>query len=250
MINFQHNIQKKKFLESPKEIELQILLPVYNEAIYLEKTLEDIDSNINNKINYQFIISEDGSNDGTKNILKKLLHKYNFILISEDFRKGYSKAVRDGILKASKNYLMILDSDGQPDSSEILKFWKHRYDFDLICGNRIDRKDFMYRKIFSQLAYFIYNILFSVPLKDPSYAFVLMNRKVYTSLRDYKILCDPGFFWEFNARAQIKKFVFKEIDVNHKSRKEGDDTRIYSYRKLPMIAIKTFFSFIKIRLFY
>ena len=154
-------------------------MPVYNEAAHIEKTLKDIDLNLKkNLINYQFIISEDGSNDGTKNILKKLKHKYNFILISEHTRKGYSKAVMDGIFKASKNYLMILDSDGQCDPKEITRFWQHRKNFDLICGNRIDRKDFLYRKIFSQLAYFIYNLLFRVPLKYPSYACLLMNQKV------------------------------------------------------------------------
>ena len=242
-------LKKKKIRVRERETELQILLPVYNESAHIEKTLKEIDLNLKkNLINYQFIISEDGSNDGTKNILKKLKHKYNFILISADIRKGYSKAVMDGIFKASKNYLMILDSDGQCDPQEIPRFWQHRKNFDLICGNRIDRKDFLYRKIFSQLAYFIYNLLFRVPLKDPSYACLLMNQKVYKSLRGYKVLCYHGFFWEFNARAKKKNFSFKEIDVNHKLRKSGD-TKIYTYRKLPFIAMKHFFAFIKIRFF-
>lgn len=229
-----------------QEIELQILLPVFNEEIHIEKTLEEIHINLKNIINYQFIISEDGSTDGTKTILKKLKDKYNFILISDISRKGYSNAVMDGMFIASRSYLMILDSDGQCDPSEIPKFWEQRKNYDIICGNRINRKDFMYRKIFSQMAYLIYNILFSVPLRDPSYACVLMNKNVYSSLRGYEVLCEHGFFWEFNARAKKKNFSFKEINVNHKFRKQGH-TRIYFIQNLPMIAIKHFWAFIKIK---
>ena len=231
-----------------QEIDLQILLPVFNEQEHIEKTLEEIHLNLKNKINYQFIISEDGSTDGTKIILEKLKHQYNFILISDVSRKGYSKAVMDGMSMATKSYLMIIDSDGQCDPSEIYKFWQKRKNFDIICGNRIDRKDFMYRKIFSQTAYLIYKILFNVPLRDPSYACVLMNEKVYKNLRGYEVLCEYGFFWEFNARAKKKNFSFNEINVNHKSRKQGH-TRIYFFKKLPIIAIKHFWAFIKIRFF-
>ena len=229
-----------------KKIDLEILLPVFNEAKHIEKTLEEIHLNLKDKINYKFIISEDGSTDGTKTVLNKLKDKYGFILISDKLRKGYSNAVMDGMKMASKDYLMILDSDGQSDPSEIYKFWVYRKNFDIISGSRINRKDFMYRKIFSQIAYLIYNLLFSVPLKDPSYAFLLMNKKVYTSLRGYKVLCEHGFFWEFNARAKKKKFTFKELNVNHRLRKEGD-TKIYLFMNLPVIAIKHLWAFIKIR---
>ena len=75
-----------------------------------------------------------------------------------------------------------------------------------------------------------------------------MNKNVYSSLRGYDVLCEYGFFWEFNARAKKKNFSFKEINVNHKLRKQGH-TRIYFIRKLPMIAIKHFWAFIKIKFF-
>jgi glycosyltransferase involved in cell wall biosynthesis len=229
-----------------QETELQILLPVFNEEKFIEKTLEEIHLNLEKKINYQFIISEDGSTDQTKNILKKLKDKYNFILISDISRKGYSRAVIDGMSKATTDYLMILDSDGQCDSSEIYNFWKIRKDFDIISGNRVERKDLMYRKIFSRTANLIYKILFNVPLNDPGYACVLMNKKVYNSLRNYEVLCEQGFFWEFHARAKKKNFSFKELNVNHKLRKQGS-TQIYYLRNLPIIAIKHFWAFLKIK---
>ena len=47
---------------------LQILMPVYNEAKSIEKTIEEIFITLKEKIDFEFIISEDGSTDGTKEI--------------------------------------------------------------------------------------------------------------------------------------------------------------------------------------
>ena len=63
---------------------LQILLPVYNEALSIESTLKEIFDTLNGKIEFQFIISEDGSTDGTKEILNFKKIKRN---ISNDIDK-------------------------------------------------------------------------------------------------------------------------------------------------------------------
>ena len=55
--------------------ELDILLPVFNEAEYIDELLKGIDKAIKKKIKYKFLICEDGSTDGTKEILKKLKKK-------------------------------------------------------------------------------------------------------------------------------------------------------------------------------
>ena len=57
---------------------LQILMPVYNEADSIEKTLLEIYETINDKIPFEFIISEDGTKDGTKELLTHL--KINYLL--------------------------------------------------------------------------------------------------------------------------------------------------------------------------
>ena len=89
----------------------------------------------------------------------------------------------DGIKNATADYLLIMDSDGQSNPDEILNFWKNRKKSNLINGNRTSRYDYMYRKLYSNIAFLIYKMLFKVPLKDPSYAFVLMEREVYLCLK-------------------------------------------------------------------
>jgi len=228
---------------------LQILLPVFNEASSIEKTLIEIHETLNEKINYEFIISEDGSTDGTKDILKSLSKKLPMNLISDTRRKFYSKAVIDGIKKASSDYLLIMDSDGQCDPLDIIKFWNFRHDSDLINGYREPRYDFAYRKFISKVFYFFYKILFKVPLRDPSFAYVFMNKKTYMSLNNFQPLMPDGFFWEFNARAKKKNYSFKEFRINHRKRKSGD-TKIYTLKNLPRIAFLNGIGLIKLKFFH
>tara|TARA_B100000287_G_C20364767_1_gene675292 strand:- start:38 stop:736 length:699 start_codon:yes stop_codon:yes gene_type:complete len=225
---------------------LQILMPVYNEAKSIEKTIEEIFITLKEKIDFEFIISEDGSTDGTKEILKKLKDKYPIILISEQGRKFYSKAVIDGIKKASGEYLLIKDSDGQCDPKDILNFWEIRDKSDLINGYRFPRYDFAYRRFISKAFYYFYKILFDVPLRDPSFAYVFMSKKVYSSLNDFSPLMPDGFFWEFNARAQKLNYQFSEIKINHRKRSAGD-TKIYTLKNLPRIAYTNGIGLLKLK---
>ena len=165
---------------------LDILLPVHNEAKSIAKLIPEIINNINEKINYTIIICEDGSTDNTLEVIESFKDKYPIKLITSKNRKGYSIAVLDGIRAATADYLLIMDSDGQSNPKEIINFWKNRKKANLINGNRIIRKDYMYRKFYSKFAFFIYRLLFSIPLKDPSYAYLIMEKKVFLSLNNFK----------------------------------------------------------------
>ena len=225
---------------------LQILLPVYNEALSIESTLKEIFDTLNGKIEFQFIISEDGSTDGTKEILKKLKEIYPMILISDNTRKFYSKAVIDGIKRADADYLLIKDSDGQCDPVDILNFWSLKENSDLVNGYRYPRYDFAYRRFISKAFFIMYKILFNVPLRDPSFAYVFMNKKVYSNLNNFIPLMPDGFFWEFNARAKSLNFTFNEIKINHRKRSSGD-TKIYTLKNLPRIAYTNGVGLLKLR---
>ena len=121
---------------------LQILMPVHNEGKSLEEIINKIHEVLKKKINFSFIICEDGSNDDTLDILKTLKLNYPIDLISHPNKKGYENAVIDGIKKATSEYLLIMDSDGQCDPKEILKFWDNRKKADLINGNRDSKSRF------------------------------------------------------------------------------------------------------------
>jgi dolichol-phosphate mannosyltransferase len=226
---------------------LQILMPAHNEEKSIYYQINNVNDVLKGKFNFSFLICEDGSTDKTLQILKNIKKKYKLKIITKKYKQGYSRAVMNGIQKANSDYLLVMDSDGQCDPKEILKFWNKRKSSDIVCGWRIKRKDFLYRKFFSDFARLIYTLFFNVNLKDPSFAFSLINRKTYKTLSKFKPSMPDGFFWEFNARANHQGFTFKEIGINHKKRKYGN-TQIFHLHKLPIIALINFLGMIKIKL--
>ena len=225
---------------------LQILMPVHNEADNIEKQITKIDKILKKKIKFSFLICEDGSRDKTLKVLTKLKKKFNLKIISKKEKQGYSKAVMSGIKKASADYLLIMDSDGQCDPKQIFKFWNLRNNGDIIAGYRIKRRDFLYRKFFSDFAKFVYRVFFKVSLKDPSFAFSLIKIRVYKSLLNFTPSMPDGFFWEYNARASHKGYKILEVGIQHKKRRFGN-TKIFHFWALPSIALINLIGMIKIK---
>jgi dolichol-phosphate mannosyltransferase len=230
-----------------KNDNLQILMPVYNEAENIEKQITKIDKILKKKINFSFLICEDGSRDKSLEILTKLKKKFKIKIISKKEKQGYSTAVMSGIKKATADYLLIMDSDGQCDPKQIFKFWNLRNQGDIVAGYRVKRQDFLYRKFFSDFAKFVYRFFFNVYLKDPSFAFSLIKRKVYKSLLNFNPSMPDGFFWEYNARASHKNYKIIEVGIQHKKRSFGN-TKIFHFWVLPSIAFINLIGLIKIKI--
>ena len=230
-----------------KSDNLQILMPAHNEASSIGSQILKIDKVLKKRIKFSFLICEDGSVDETLKILTTLKKRFKIQIVSKKKKQGYSNAVMSGIRKAKGDYLLIMDSDGQCDPKQILKFWNVRNRSDIIAGYRIKRKDFLYRKFFSDFAKLIYRIFFKVPLKDPSFAFSLIRRDVYKSLLNFIPTMRDGFFWEYNARAIHKGYKILEIGIQHKKRKYGN-TKIFYFWKLPSIALINFIGLLKVKL--
>ena len=167
--------------------ELEIILPVHNEAESIQATIQEIYDQISPQVSLRFIICEDGSIDDTKNILRDLAQSIPMNLLLSDARKGYSRAVRDGMLALEAPYLLCLDSDGQCDPKDFAAFWAARNDVDVVLGWRVDRADNWMRKLMSRTFYRVYRLLYGVPVHDPSCPYVLSRKRVVDQLVD-----EPG----------------------------------------------------------
>ena len=135
---------------------LEILMPAHNEAESLSKLIPEIDNNIKGKIDYSIIICGDGSSDDTLRVIEEFKKSYPIKLITSKNKKGYSVPVLDGIKYAKADYLLIMDSDGQSNPEEIINFWNCRKKANLVNGHRANRKDYMYRRLYSKLALLVY----------------------------------------------------------------------------------------------
>ena len=100
------------------EPDLDIVLPVHNEAGSIEATVRELCGEIGSRLTLRLIICEDGSTDQTLDVLARLQPQYPIELITGTSRKGYSRAVTDGMRASRAPYLLAIDSDGQCDPGD------------------------------------------------------------------------------------------------------------------------------------
>tara|TARA_Y100000389_G_C17468630_1_gene528123 strand:+ start:1405 stop:2121 length:717 start_codon:yes stop_codon:yes gene_type:complete len=217
-----------------------LVTPVHNEGESIYSTIvEFFDCYKESDISVNFIISEDGSNDNSVDQIQQLQKIYPVQLISDPIRKGYSRAVIDGLKMVNTDVVSFIDSDGQCDPKDLERLLTKFNGKNLVIGNRENRNDSFIRKMMSLAFKTVYEMLFNTKLKDPSCPYFV------TSLENLnKILNTPnlgilkqGFWWEFYARAISRDIKFVQLDINHRKRSAGN-TVVYRPTKLPKIVIE------------
>ncbi len=224
---------------------LEVLLPVHNEAQSIEDTIREIYEALSPRVAPRFIICEDGSVDDTKKVLINLSQSFPMQLVMSEERKGYSRAVIDGMKSLEAEYLLCLDSDGQCDPKDFGKFWDARDHQDVAIGWRVKRADSLLRRVLSRAFYLVYQLFYRVPVHDPSCPFVLAHRRVIESVVSELGEMNQGFWWEFTARVHRRGFSVREIPVNHRGRSAGK-TQVYRLNRLPVIGYQHFVALFKI----
>lgn len=225
--------------------ELELLLPVHNEAGSIENTVRELYNELSPRVQLRFLICEDGSVDDTKEILRRLSQSLPMKLILSVERKGYSRAVKDGMKALEAPYLLCLDSDGQCDPKDFAMFWSVRTQADVVIGWRRHRADSSLRRLMSRTFYRIYQLLYHVPAHDPSCPYVLVKKEVADQLVNEVGIMQQGFWWEFVARVYRHGFSIQELPVRHRLRSAGT-TQVYKFRKLPGIAWRHFVALFEI----
>ncbi len=99
---------------------ISIIIPTFNEVKNIKNLINNIE-NILNNIEYEIIVVDDDSPDGTSFEVDKLMQKNQRIqLINRIGRSGLSSAIKEGLIFGKGEYLLVLDGDGQHDANCIL----------------------------------------------------------------------------------------------------------------------------------
>lgn len=195
----------------------------------------------------RYVVSEDGSSDGTAAVVQALAAALPITLITAPMRKGYSRAVVDGLRATTADLVACVDADGQCDPRDLIRLAQSLDGHDLIVGRRMHRADHWSRKVMSRAFRTVFSVFFSVPLHDPSSPYLLITRPAL----DRVLASDPGilpqgFWWEFYARAVELGLSLSEIPVGHRARSAGT-TQVYRPTKVPRIALVHLIGLIRLR---
>jgi glycosyltransferase involved in cell wall biosynthesis len=222
-------------------------MPVHNEAGKIEKVVSAFYEEIARKTEAEFTIAEDGSTDGTKQILQKMSTKLPIELYLDSERKGYARATKDALRKASSPYVFFSDSDGQYIPSDFWSLWDQRFVADLVIGRKVNRAEGLHRLILSRGFHAVTRILFGVKLHDIDCGFRLVRRTLLLSILDDVERLEYSFWAEFTIRALSSEARIVEVPIQQRPRAEGD-SRIYSPRKLPIIVAKQLLGLFRLKL--
>ena len=208
-------------------MKLYVLVPCFNEFRTIKKIITRI---AKLKYNIKIIIIDDGSTDGTKEIIEKNLRSkiYKFINIKKNNGKGYAINKAKKYIK-SDSFVIIQDADleyNPRDFIKIFKYYKKNQKTKVIYGSRFLKKNF--KNIYKSFGKSIIRIIGNYFLT--SFSNLINNQKLTDSHTCYKgfdsnlfkkiNLKEKGFSFcpEINTKISLLNLNIKELPIKYKSR--------------------------------
>lgn len=226
---------------------LSILIPVYNEKDTILKILKKVDKVNINSIKKEIILVDDGSTDGTRQLLVPLKNRYNIIFHEKNLGKG--AAIRTALKHANGDILIIQDADLEYNPEDFKQLiqpilageTKVVYGSRFLNRERADFKSLHSHYIGNKILTAISNILFGCALTDIETCYKMFTRDVIHDIH----LEAKGFELEPEITAKILKrgFKIKELPISYAYR---DFTKGKKIRKID--GFKAMYYLLKYRL--
>ena len=189
--------------------------------------------------NFEIVVVDDGSVDGTGDLLRVLAREYPFLkVIHHGVNRGYGAALITGFANCSKDLIFYTDGDGQYDVEELPKLlYAFGPDVDMVNGYKISRSDPRHRIVAGLVYRQIMKLMFRLNIKDVDCDFRLFRRKL---LERTQLTCDSGVICvEMVKRFQDRGCQIVEIPVHHYHRYHGS-SQFFSARHLRRVFIQLF----------
>ena len=215
-----------------KNLELSIIIPVYNVEKYLEECLNSV-LEIRD-INYEVLVVNDGSLDNSQKIIDEYCKKNNRVKSFMKENGGASSARNYGLEKAQGEYIWFVDSDDLVVLSEFDKFFKEikNLDLDVVLANYnsfYNKNDIKIKKIekFKELE--------NLPALTGKEYFDFSDNKnlfdilIWKNIYKRKFLLEEKIFFEEGIIFEDE--LFSRITINRAKKVKYFDYYIYLYRQ-------------------
>ena len=208
-------------------MELSVIIPVLNE----EKTLETIIKRVKaTELVNEIVVVDDGSTDGTKEILKQYNDDPMMTIITSEKNEGKGAAVRKGIQAARSEYAIIQDADLEYDPKFYAALIQPIEDglADVVYGSRFlggaRRPILFWNMVANKALTFVTNILYNNILSDMETGYKLFN---VSMVRDIPLHAH-GFDFEpeFTAKILKRKYRIYEVPIQFTPRYYDEGKKI------------------------
>ena len=117
-------------------MKVSVVVPTYNEAENIKKLVPLLDS-ILKDYNYEIIIVDDNSPDGTAEVAKKLAEQYPVKVLVREKKLGLASAILCGFMNANGDVLGVIDADLQHPPELLGEMAKKIEDgYDIVIASR------------------------------------------------------------------------------------------------------------------
>tara|TARA_X000000368_G_scaffold11764_1_gene9486 strand:+ start:1114 stop:1839 length:726 start_codon:yes stop_codon:yes gene_type:complete len=208
-----------------------IIIPTYNEKENIEKIILKVFSL---DIDFDILIVDDGSPDGTADIVKKIQKSYskNLHIVERTGKLGLGTAYIYGFKWALKNnydYIFEMDADFSHDPDDLIRLYKacHEEKGDVAIGSRyikgVNIVNWpMSRLLMSFFASKYVKIITGMPIQDSTAGFKCYKRSVLEKINLEKIQF-VGYAFQIEMKFTAWKYGFNvvEVPVIFTDRQEG-----------------------------
>ena len=205
-------------MDPKQEIEISIVVPVYNE----EKNLPILVPRLTEVLrglgkSYEMVFVDDGSTDTSRQILKGMASQDPSIRVL-GFKKncGETAAGAAGLKEARGKVVVTIDADLQNDPKDIPTMLEYLKEYDMVTGWRQKRDDSWVKRITSKIANSVRNRLSGEEIRDSGCTFRAYKRECLQNLKLFK-----GMHRFMPTLVKMEGFRVIEIPIAHHPREFG-----------------------------
>jgi glycosyltransferase involved in cell wall biosynthesis len=208
-------------------MKLSVIIPVYNEVESIREIVRRVQET---KLAWEIVLVDDGSIDGTRNLLKEMDGKNNVHVILHEKNQGKGAAVRTGFDAAKGEVLLIQDADLEYDPRDYSTLVKPLEEgiADVVYGSRFlggpRRVVMFWHMIANFLLTFMTNILYNTILSDMETGYKVFRKEVIEGmpLRAKRFDFEP----EFTAKVLKRKYRIFEVPISFNPRDYSEGKKI------------------------
>jgi glycosyltransferase involved in cell wall biosynthesis len=199
-------------------MKISIVIPTFNEKESIPDLYLEICDAVPGKSDWEIIFVDDGSSDGSKDEIEKIISKDPKVKLISFYRNfGKSAALSEGFKHSRGDIIITMDADLQDDPAEIPNLInKINEGYDLVSGWKKVRHDPWTKTFPSKIFNFVTRLLTGVKIHDFNCGLKAYRNSVVKSIEIF-----GGRHRYIPALAGQKNFSVSEIVVNHRSRKFG-----------------------------
>ena len=212
---------------------ISVFFPAYNDAPSIASLVEKAFDVLRERaLNFEVIVVNDGSSDGTASVLAGLQQRFGdaFRTVTHPENRGYGAALRSGFSAARKDFVFYTDGDGQYDVGELPKLLdRMEADVGLVNGYKLERSDPWRRIVIGNVYNRFARLIFRIDLRDIDCDFRLIRRSL---LEEIHLSSTSGTICvELVRKLELSPYRVVEVGVHHYPRLHGR-SQFFRFRSL------------------